>query len=378
MNDTTEPTDEKTTGEMADLLTGQASFLKKIRLRRQLRHDTKKAEEFAALKQLRDDMRFLGTATDIPPAPTWFAAERRPLSEPLLHLGGITMKRKTAAIACAALFLTVTGAVAARQWLTYGTQAVIGDKQGHNWNISTKIPVSVTIYDNQNQLAGVFRNEDNGPASGPVTIRVAGEKRAFDTPGRHTVEDAKGNLIGAVVIAPLNDRDRAEMSAEDKQAHDDLAPLYNRDFFFPIRGGGANGKDSSIGVVTSYDMSAGIAYKIIGYAQVQEKSASGVLSGATSGTFPSEETLRKMRPEAAQSVASMKSLAPSLTATPEIYVTFAAKDANGKYSLKDAWWSAVKKTERATGYGIHPFRDETGKTILTLDVKPLEPPAPAP
>ena len=135
---------------ITDLATGQTGFAEGVRLRIALLFDRRREAEYADLRRLRNDMRSLGTASEIPLAPLWPAPDSPLRSAPTITWGKFTMKRRNVLAAYAALLLTMTGAALARQWASsrpaVPTPRRIADHTGKTPTFSDQKAVGAAIH----------------------------------------------------------------------------------------------------------------------------------------------------------------------------------------------------------------------------------------
>jgi hypothetical protein len=360
------------TTRLVELLHGRLPLLSSLRLRLRIRWDSELAAEYKALDHLKIN---LGNAVNneiVSPEPRWPTIPTR--TNLTIRIGGLTMKRQTI-YAFGAVFLTITGAIAAQQWIRQEPEFAVSDTSGLVWHIRSDFRGTVRIYDPKGKIVGATENLETGSASGRVSLRVQGNSFTVAGLGRHEIRTRSGEMLGSIELAVLSTEEANQMRRDSDQVLKRLVALYTRSEVFTTDGetAGTAGTRTMVGLVTGYSRTSGLSWKTRGYANVK---TDYILENHThqvggSGAWIPIETVP---PEVRSTLRSLQRFAPkpgSLPITHWQQAAPVAKTEQGYDITSEGTWRKVLRSGTFTGYGTFEAKDDTGKVILQLDVMPL-------
>jgi hypothetical protein len=215
------------------------------------------------------------------------------------------------------------------------------DTAGQTWRLSGNFNGFIRISDaHGNSIApGAAYVGLGGDTNGVLDIDVAGRHFAVQSYGDHLLRDAQGEYIGTIFLNPVGiSRGRQVAQKLDPMADQikRLAPeLQNTTQTIEALPWG------TVGI----DRPAGVIWRMRGRARVQMlKPGAGKPFAAAENAYLPPEKLAKLSP--AQRGAAERT-------TPEFI------------------WTVHGRAGHATGFGIHPIRDEQGRNVLLLRADPL-------
>ena len=267
------------------------------------------------------------------------------------------MRKRLTAATCGALVVALTGALAA-QMLDHKMGAVIEDRTGHQWRISSDYRGMIKLYDPNGAIIGVtFNQQRNAIAAGTVQLDVAGAHYQLH-PGKQEIRDSSNALIGFAELTADVDAQNALIADSNKKAAWLLEALKQSETqerkVVPslealkqseaeeMKYGGASGLSASLLGAHGWDKTMGVDWKIRGSVSVRVFNAAGHETGSAAGIPLTPELRRQLG-------------ANTPPAVPVLEITV-----NGKHSRKQ-------------GYGSYDIKNAAGKVLLRLNAQALDP-----
>ena len=142
--------------------------------------------------------------------------------------------------ACAALTLTVTAAVAARQYF-YDPFRDLPAGNGKNWRAEVAFRGEARFYGADGTAYGSVSSGDNENAPIEATVTVSGTPFKVAGAGRHELRDSAGALLGYVELVPQSAGEQAEWRRQHNAQYGIEEPLK-----------GSYGAKDGFGMATGY------------------------------------------------------------------------------------------------------------------------------
>jgi hypothetical protein len=285
------------------------------------------------------------------------------------------MKRRAVLAATAALtFVTITGAVAARHYLSFTPHFTFSDNHGTTWDIRTNLPGTLRFFSAEGKLIGQMTTDGGFPrGSDIVLITYAGRQdHTVHGYGKHLLRSKSGALLGYLEVVPLSPREKLEQKTAAVAARSSLEALYKEPNNFTANGpdsGGSGGVTGSPGLTAGYLTDHGLSWKMVGYALVTAEYISGDKPERQQGAGSALPSADVVPLPVRDQFARLAALAPSLDAVPQVYWQIAGDD----HTVAHGTWRDLRRSGQFAGYGKHEVKDENGKTVLVLTVSPLTP-----
>ena len=169
-------------------------------------------------------------------------------------------------------------------------------------------------------------------------MTYSGEVYHVHGAGRHDIRNSEGVLRGYVVLKPMGDQEYRQEAAKSPQT---LIESLRRSEEEESKFGGVSGMSASPLGANGWDKQLGMSWKVRGQVNVIALTPQGHSVGQVAGAKLTDAIRRQLPPDA---------LPPRV---PRVEITV-----NGKMRVEQ-------------GYGYHDIKNDAGKLLMRLDVKPL-------
>ena len=366
---------EKSHLALTALAAGELLGLKAVLLRRQIAKNPQLKREYEEINTLWADLKQLQAEPIHNKINLAWSGQNNP-KKYQKETKKMILPRRNFAIAGVVLTLTSAGGFAAKQFLQpIYYNAMYVDKNGHTWSFKSDLSSNAIILDTKGKELWTATTTDSSvPYSDKTEVNVLGKNNVFHGFGFFEVKDQKDQIIGSIKITPLAQKDKKRLEDSYHKVEQRQIQAYNPGILPPADF--QSGVWQYIGGAVVNQTKMGLAWKLIGYGRVSAKyqrdGKTSIDNIVSLDMFENELEKPQKLPEK-----TVARLAPAKDAEPILVWSMGAKDASGKYAIKDGQWVNLENSGVVKGYGKHEIRDNQGKVVMIFDISsPIVPPKP--